>query len=220
MKVLSNEEYAEIITWMPSGKSFYILKPKAFVSTILSKHFKTAKYSSFTRKLYRWGFVRQYRGEEAGAYFHKNFQKDRMDLVEKMRCRKDEPAKPFCVPSPRQQAVSKQRPNIPQQPMTQNTNLQQIPSSTASSNIPYLYVPQPMALSDASAFEINAAIEIEVARRLQEQLDAASIHRQALMMIQHQLSLHNDTITPLRDPRVFELAQAQQQQISQSQKLK
>mmetsp|Transcript_26295 Transcript_26295/g.73446 ORF Transcript_26295/g.73446 Transcript_26295/m.73446 type:complete len:428 (+) Transcript_26295:807-2090(+) len=93
MKVLSNPNFKHIITWMPSGRSFTILKPKDFVAEILPEHFKSAKYSSFTRKLHRWGFMRHYRGEEAGAFYHKDFQKDNLDLVEKMTCHKGEPSK-------------------------------------------------------------------------------------------------------------------------------
>ena len=88
MKVLSNKEYRDIITWMPSGESFSIIKPKQFVSDVLPEFFKSAKYSSFTRKLHRWGFMRHYRGEEAGAFYHKDFKKDRLDLVEQMSCHK------------------------------------------------------------------------------------------------------------------------------------
>lgn len=92
MKVLSTPEFSEIIAWTPSGKAFNILQPKAFVASILPDHFKSAKYSSFTRKLHRWGFMRHYRGPEAGAFFHKHFRRGRMDLVEKMSCYK--PAAP------------------------------------------------------------------------------------------------------------------------------
>lgn len=101
MKVLSCKEYNHIINWMPSGKSFSIKKPKLFTAQILPEHFKSAKYSSFTRKLHRWGFMRHYRGEEAGAFFHEEFQRDRLDLVEKMTCYKQEPPKAI-------QAVRKQ----------------------------------------------------------------------------------------------------------------
>jgi hypothetical protein len=48
MKVLSTKEFENIITWMPSGKSFSIIEPKAFVADILPEHFKSAKYASFT----------------------------------------------------------------------------------------------------------------------------------------------------------------------------
>lgn len=88
MKVLSTKEFSDVIAWTPSGKAFNILQPKQFVASILPEHFKSAKYSSFTRKLHRWGFMRHYRGEEAGAFFHKHFRRGRMDLVEKMTCYK------------------------------------------------------------------------------------------------------------------------------------
>jgi len=94
MKVLSQKEHSDTITWLPDGKSFTIVRPKAFVADILPSHFKQAKYSSFTRKLHRWGFQRHLRGEEAGAFFHKLFQRGRLDLVEKMTCHKDEPLSP------------------------------------------------------------------------------------------------------------------------------
>ena len=93
MKVLSDKRNADIITWMPSGKSFSILKPKLFVAQILPAEFKTAKFSSFTRKLHRWGFMRHYRGEEAGAYYHQDFQKGNLELVEKMACHRAQPTK-------------------------------------------------------------------------------------------------------------------------------
>lgn len=86
MKVLSEPKFAHIIEWLPSGKSFVIHKPKVFATDILPAHFKSAKYSSFTRKLHRWGFVRHFRGGESGAFFHDDFQKGRLDLAEAMTC--------------------------------------------------------------------------------------------------------------------------------------
>jgi HSF-type DNA-binding len=86
MKVLSEPKFTHIIEWLPSGKSFVIHKPKLFATDILPKHFKSAKYSSFTRKLHRWGFVRHFRGGESGAFFHDDFQKGRLDLAEAMTC--------------------------------------------------------------------------------------------------------------------------------------
>jgi HSF-type DNA-binding len=90
LKVLSQTEYTEIITWLPDGKSFTIIRPKAFVAEILPDIFKSAKYSSFTRKLHRWGFQRHLRGEHAGAFYHKHFIRGRLDLVERMTCHKDD----------------------------------------------------------------------------------------------------------------------------------
>jgi hypothetical protein len=86
MTVLSDPKFHHIIEWLPSGKSFVIHKPKVFATEILPHRFKSAKYSSFTRKLHRWGFVRHFRGGESGAFFHVEFQKGRLDLAEAMTC--------------------------------------------------------------------------------------------------------------------------------------
>ena len=86
MTVLSDPKFHHIIDWLPSGKSFVIYKPKVFATDILPSRFKSAKYSSFTRKLHRWGFVRQFRGGDSGAFFHPDFQKGRLDLAESMTC--------------------------------------------------------------------------------------------------------------------------------------
>mmetsp|Transcript_29878 Transcript_29878/g.43497 ORF Transcript_29878/g.43497 Transcript_29878/m.43497 type:complete len:363 (+) Transcript_29878:63-1151(+) len=84
MQVLSMKEHSNIITWLHHGRSFAIVNPKEFVSVILHFHFRKVKYSSFTRKLHRWGFQRVSRGEEAGSYYHKLFQRDNKELCQKM----------------------------------------------------------------------------------------------------------------------------------------
>jgi hypothetical protein len=220
LKVLSNKEFAHIITWMPSGKSFNMLKPKAFTSEILPDYFKSAKYSSFTRKLHRWGFTRLYKGDEAGAFYHKDFQRDRLDLVEKMTClkttevpTKNDPmetsATDIVVPRGAvssgvqepiirrsslpsiqyggvvlQQAVRRASaaaplpqhtiPAIMQPPLPkQQMNIpppRSLPTTTQHVNVPEL--PRNHSLNVAA--KINAAIELEVSRRLQERIKAAA----------------------------------------------
>jgi hypothetical protein len=87
MEILDNDENTEIITWLPHGRGFVILRKKAFEQSILPKYFhKQSKYSSFTRKLNRWGFVRVTRGAEAGAYYHQFFRRDGHALVMQMSC--------------------------------------------------------------------------------------------------------------------------------------
>jgi len=38
---------------------------------VMPMYFKQSKYTSFTRKLKRWGFTRVTTGAEQGAYYHK-----------------------------------------------------------------------------------------------------------------------------------------------------
>lgn len=55
MSILNDEQYAEIVTWLPNGKGFVISDKKRFASEILPKHFsRKSKFTSFTRKLNRW----------------------------------------------------------------------------------------------------------------------------------------------------------------------
>jgi hypothetical protein len=84
MDILANEEYTEVISWLPHGNGFAIHKKKTFASEILPRHFKASKFTSFTRKLNRWGFTRAARGPETGAYFHKLFRRDKPELCLQM----------------------------------------------------------------------------------------------------------------------------------------
>jgi len=82
MQILEDDEFCDIISWTPHGKSFVILRPKVFVAEVLPNHFKSAQYTSFTRKLIRWGFSRCEDG--VGEFHHPKFRKGRFDLLEKM----------------------------------------------------------------------------------------------------------------------------------------
>jgi hypothetical protein len=206
LKVLSNKEYSHIISWMPSGKSFRIHKPKLFADEILPVHFKSAKISSFTRKLHRWKFARHHRGDEAGAFYHENFQKNRIDLVEKMTCYKEpqnpNPASKACKPSLTTSAATSSRSparpvrnKIPAQAVVQQLQVSDIMGPVMQGNAPLGFnLPTSSSLNSAAAVralqstpnasDINAAIEQEVSRRLQERINAAAVSRQAMALMQ------------------------------------
>ena len=194
MKVLSTKRYNHIISWTPDGKSFSILRPKAFATEILPNYFKEAKYSSFTRKLHRWGFQRHLRGSETGAFFHKHFQRDRLDLLDLMSCHR-----------PRETSARAAReakfPTGPAHSMMQPSHLhgaQGDPSMMPTAEIiaeaqamrarqhqalmgMQQHLPPSVGMGDLSDDRLNAAIELEVSRRLQERVDAASFSRLAMM---------------------------------------
>ena len=71
MQLLSENNFEEIISWLPHGHSFLIYDKKKFTETILPIYFKGTKYESFTRKLNRWGLTRTAKGTETGAYSNK-----------------------------------------------------------------------------------------------------------------------------------------------------
>mmetsp|Transcript_14932 Transcript_14932/g.28017 ORF Transcript_14932/g.28017 Transcript_14932/m.28017 type:complete len:422 (+) Transcript_14932:176-1441(+) len=275
MKVLSNKEFAHIITWLPSGKSFSILKPKAFTTDILPGYFKSAKYSSFTRKLHRWGFTRLYKGDEAGAFYHKDFQKDRLDLVEKMTCQKTT-AESSVKPAPAQHAAMTQEetcnkealpasavsnahiPSSEQQPAPRRASMPTLhsvvppavrrasvaaPLPTSASMVspampqqqqqchhdqqhqinfpppalPKQEMPELPSQSSLVAAKINAAIELEVSRRLQERIKAAAAQMSQMTGGHAALSAllpQHPTIPPLNDSSTSlraKLIQMQQQ---------
>jgi hypothetical protein len=188
MEVLSRKDYADIIEWTPSGKAFYVINRKEFAARILPTHFKSAKYSSFTRKLHRWGFTRHYRGEEAGAYHHKCFRKDRLELVERMTCFRegDKPVAPTKIkektqsltprftPVTTRKALSDVRPPIP------SKFLPSVPSWSVNPPI------QQSGCMHAPA-DLYAAIDIEVSLRLKERVRAAAMRREVLGLMQHQM---------------------------------
>lgn len=87
MEVLSNPEISDIVTWLPHGKGFIILHKHKFSVDIMPGYFKQSKFTSFTRKLNRWGFSRVCRGPEMGAYYHKFFQRGNYLLCMQMHCR-------------------------------------------------------------------------------------------------------------------------------------
>jgi hypothetical protein len=68
--MLSDPECAHIISWMPHGRGWRILKPKLFVSEALPKYFESCNYGSFVRLVNAWGFRRFSSGPDRHAYYH------------------------------------------------------------------------------------------------------------------------------------------------------
>ena len=76
MEVLDNPEYSCIISWLDNGNDFIFHDVEAFCRIILPKYFrKTSLFSSFKRKLNRWGFRTRDRGKETRIYHHPLFSR-------------------------------------------------------------------------------------------------------------------------------------------------
>jgi hypothetical protein len=80
------------IGWVLDGRAFGIYNKDGLVSAWLPMFFRQAKYSSFTRKLYRWGFRQVTIDGDAETvstsikYFgNENFQRQRKALLSNMR---------------------------------------------------------------------------------------------------------------------------------------
>ena len=71
-KMITNETHSGCIVWLPDGQGFGIPSKQAFTDDILPKYFGQSKFSSFTRRLKRWGFVRK----GGGFFCHSEFKRD------------------------------------------------------------------------------------------------------------------------------------------------
>ena len=70
-KMITNETHSGCIVWLPDGQGFGIPSKQAFTDEILPNYFGQSKFSSFTRRLKRWGFVRK-----GGFFRHSEFKRD------------------------------------------------------------------------------------------------------------------------------------------------
>ena len=93
MQILE-ESYSDVISWLPHGRSFVIIRPDVFSERVLPQFFpstdsrSSTKYPSFTRKLNRWGFRQATRGPDTGAFHHPLFRRDQPQLCLDMVCQK------------------------------------------------------------------------------------------------------------------------------------
>jgi len=49
--ILSNSKFEEIVTWLPHGRSWRILRPKDFEEQVIPLYFRHGRYSSFMRQV-------------------------------------------------------------------------------------------------------------------------------------------------------------------------
>eukprot|EP00979_Chaetoceros_neogracilis_P000259 scaffold72_cov274-Chaetoceros_neogracile.AAC.14 len=104
LEILETQEHSDILKWLPGGKAFIIVDKKRFGSEDLPAFLKQTQFTSFTRKLCRWKFVRVPRGPFTGAYYHKLFRRDHPALCKLMSCNDDAPSLAI-IAQARQQAM-------------------------------------------------------------------------------------------------------------------
>lgn len=110
--ILSRKDLADIITWMPHGRSWKVLKPREFEVKVIPTYFEHAKFSSFIRQANGWGFRRIIsKGNDRNSYYHELFLRGRPHLIKLMR-RPPPSSKPLADAStePDFYAVSEDRP--------------------------------------------------------------------------------------------------------------
>jgi hypothetical protein len=88
MKYTEKQKEGFCISWCEDGKSFIIRNPDEFTRHVVPKFFKATKFSSFTRKLYRWGFRQINRGigpDDPIIFGNEFFQRTEESVIAKMR---------------------------------------------------------------------------------------------------------------------------------------
>jgi HSF-type DNA-binding len=68
--ILAQKEFHDIITWMPHGRSWKVLKPNVFESLVMPLFFEYSNYHSFNRLVNAWSFRRVSSGADRGSYYH------------------------------------------------------------------------------------------------------------------------------------------------------
>ena len=74
--ILTQKEFQDVISWMPHGRSWKVLKPNLFESLVMSTFFEYSNYHSFTRLVNAWSFRRVTVGIDRGSYYHEVSQAD------------------------------------------------------------------------------------------------------------------------------------------------
>lgn len=79
---VSDPALRDIITWSPSGKTFYVYDSEVFAETILLNNFSINNWKAFHRQLNFYGFRRVNNISVKMREFHNDFfQRDDMDLL-------------------------------------------------------------------------------------------------------------------------------------------
>jgi hypothetical protein len=100
MYILECGDYSEFCRWNSDGTSFYIINLVDFEKSVLGSIFKTEKFASFQRKLYRWNFFKSHYANSSlkegnskerqnnHTYKHHQFCKGNWNQVRNIQCRK------------------------------------------------------------------------------------------------------------------------------------
>lgn len=83
--ILSRPEFVDVVSWMPHGRSWRVLKPREFEVRVIPTYFEHQKFSSFIRQANGWGFRRISQGKDRNSYYHELFLRGLPHLAKKMK---------------------------------------------------------------------------------------------------------------------------------------
>jgi hypothetical protein len=84
-KILAEPKYHDVVAWLPHGRAWRVLKPKALEDDIIPKYFRSDRLASFMRQVNGWGFKRITEGPDLNAYYHEMFLRGLPHVCNKMR---------------------------------------------------------------------------------------------------------------------------------------
>ncbi|KAL7531138.1 hypothetical protein ACHAXR_005238 [Thalassiosira sp. AJA248-18] len=183
MEIVSNPDYAHMVSWLPHGKSFAIHDPCRFSAEILPKYFRRVIFRSFVRKLNRWGFrsvKRSLSGFES-TFEHQYFCRDQPELSAKMYCKSNPATKslPSCATSNSTSTAGNS--NTVVTPSVSADSILSILAAASAANVPPRQIPQLSINNRNEEFPLqlpNSLLLLEIEQQRQRQ--------QALMQLVNQ----------------------------------
>lgn len=199
------------ISWLPGGDGFLISDPNEFTLKVLPRFFsQRVEFSSFTRKLYWWGFRKVKRGAGTDAFHHDCFLKADPALCRKIKGKpRRKPAKSLS-----RQAIAQSQSNAPRhvpqvQRQSQSQGVSSLPSAgTAVSasnalpvhkNLAFGGVTSPTGQANAAAANLllnnSSPLIAAAALRLQQQQQQQNAQAAATQAAIQQLVLNHASVT-------------------------
>ena len=199
------------ISWLPGGDGFLISDPNEFTLKVLPRFFsQRVEFSSFTRKLYWWGFRKVTRGAGTDAFHHDCFLKTDPALCRKIKGKpRRKPAKSLSKQAIAQSQSNAQR-NVPRvQPQSQSQGVSSLqsagtPVSTSNAlpihkNLAFGAVASPTGQANAAATNLllnnSSPLIAAAALRLQQQQQQQNAQAAATQAAIQQLVLNHASVT-------------------------
>ena len=199
------------ISWLPGGDGFLISDPNEFTLKVLPRFFsQRVEFSSFTRKLYWWGFRKVTRGAGTDAFHHDCFLKADPALCRKIKGKpRRKPAKSLSKQAIAQSQSNAQR-NVPRvQPQSQSQGVSSLrsagtPVSTSNAlpihkNLAFGAVASPTGQANAAATNLllnnSSPLIAAAALRLQQQQQQQNAQAAATQAAIQQLVLNHASVT-------------------------
>ena len=198
------------ISWLPGGDGFLISDPNEFTLKVLPRFFsQRVEFSSFTRKLYWWGFRKVTRGAGTDAFHHDCFLKADPALCRKIKGKpRRKPAKSLSKQAIAQAKSSHttSRRTVPQaQPQSQTQITSSgTPISTGAvlpvhKNLAFGAVASPTGQANAAAANLllnnSSPLIAAAALRLQQQQQQQNAQAAATQAAIQQLVLNHASVT-------------------------